>query len=523
MAQYDLVFLQNVAASGVEFTERMATPFGANHLIYGNSSSIPVGLPVPLNNNAKTYYLGYTDSTGATIDWKELASGHIQDTDTGTNSSTFQLDNDASGVKIKNNSGVLEARNAANDAYADFKAKDITATNDLTVTGNLIVQGTTTTLNTTNLEVEDKNIELGKVPSPGSPTDNTADGGGITLLGTTNKTILWDNANDNWSFNQSVNILSGLTYKINNTSVLSSTEVLGLGITSGTVTSGIWNGTVVSASYGGTGLNTYAVGDILYASGTGALSTLSLPAINLKRFLFTTGAGATGELPSWQQINLADSNTIVGGSEQCYGILPTTSGGTGSSTIGTANQILGVNAAAGALEYKSLGSTGSTVTITYPSAGSINLEVNESSTNFFKTKLQNGTNTTGFIRDIITNTVNTANVDLVNNNGITYHIKNDATNAGEAKLILDISDLNAGTALAIDDHVAFYDTSETGVVKTKKMTTEVFQQQLNKLITAPLTPTSTGKPGATAFDGNYFYYCYGTGTWARSAMAKNWV
>jgi predicted ABC-type ATPase len=48
----------------------------------------------------------------------EIAKIHTQNTDTGTTSTTFQVDSDNTGPKIKNNSGVLEARNAADDAYA---------------------------------------------------------------------------------------------------------------------------------------------------------------------------------------------------------------------------------------------------------------------------------------------------------------------------------------------------------------------------------------------------------------------
>lgn len=59
---------------------------------------------------------------------------------------------------------------------------------DLTVNGNLTVNGTTTNINTVNLTVTDKNIELGKVATP---TDTTAEGGGITLKGATDKTIVW--------------------------------------------------------------------------------------------------------------------------------------------------------------------------------------------------------------------------------------------------------------------------------------------------------------------------------------------
>lgn len=101
----------------------------------------------------------------------------------------------------------------------------VTVNKDLVVTGDLTINGTTTTINATTITVDDKNIELGSVASP---TDTTADGGGITLKGTTDKTIIWDNANDNWTLNQNVNIPTGFTYKINNTSVLSNTAVLGL-------------------------------------------------------------------------------------------------------------------------------------------------------------------------------------------------------------------------------------------------------------------------------------------------------
>jgi hypothetical protein len=45
-----------------------------------------------------------------------------------------------------------------------------------------------------------------------SPTDTTADGGGITLKGATDKTILWENDTDSWNFNQ--NIETSTTTKI---------------------------------------------------------------------------------------------------------------------------------------------------------------------------------------------------------------------------------------------------------------------------------------------------------------------
>lgn len=67
---------------------------------------------------------------------------------------------------------------------------------NLTVTGNLTVNGTTTTINSTTITVDDILLELGDVTTP---TDTTANGGGILLKGATNKTITWLSATNAWT------------------------------------------------------------------------------------------------------------------------------------------------------------------------------------------------------------------------------------------------------------------------------------------------------------------------------------
>ena len=84
-----------------------------------------------------------------------------------------------------------------------------TISGNLTVAGTLTVEGATTTVESVTLTVDDKNIELGSVDTP---TDTTADGGGITLKGATDKTILWENDTDSWNFNQ--NIETSTTTKV---------------------------------------------------------------------------------------------------------------------------------------------------------------------------------------------------------------------------------------------------------------------------------------------------------------------
>jgi hypothetical protein len=86
----------------------------------------------------------------------------------------------------------------------------------LTLSGDLTVNGTTTNINSTNLVIEDKNIVLGDTTTP---TDTTADGGGLTLKGATDHTFNWINATDAWTSSEHMDLASGKSYKINNTAI----------------------------------------------------------------------------------------------------------------------------------------------------------------------------------------------------------------------------------------------------------------------------------------------------------------
>ena len=133
-----------------------------------------------------------------------------------------------------------------------------TFSNNLTVSGDLTVSGTTTTVNSTQVDVADKNITLGNVSTP---TDSTADGGGISLKGATDKLFRWLNATDSWTSSEHIDLASGKEFKINGTSVLSG-STLGSGVTGssltsvGTIATGAWNGTDIGVAHGGTGAST---------------------------------------------------------------------------------------------------------------------------------------------------------------------------------------------------------------------------------------------------------------------------
>ena len=166
---------------------------------------------VVLNNTHRTS--DGSDHSGVTANTTHRSSNGTDHSDVVLNNTHRTSDgSDHSGVTANT---IHRTSNGTDHSYID---QDVTSTanptfNNLIVSGDLSVSGTTTTINSETLLVEDKNIEIGDVVTP---TDVTADGGGITLKGATNKTITWDNANDNWTLNQNVNIPSGNTYKINN-------------------------------------------------------------------------------------------------------------------------------------------------------------------------------------------------------------------------------------------------------------------------------------------------------------------
>jgi hypothetical protein len=108
----------------------------------------------------------------------------------------------------------------------DAPSPEININGSLTVEGDLTVQGNTTTINTSVLTIEDKNIILANTVSP---TDILADGGGITLKGSADHTFIWTNASKAWNSTEHINLESSVSvpnpeYKINGVTVLTPTE-----------------------------------------------------------------------------------------------------------------------------------------------------------------------------------------------------------------------------------------------------------------------------------------------------------
>jgi hypothetical protein len=188
----------------------------------------------------------------------------------------------------------------------------------LVLSGDLTVNGTTTTINSTEITIDDKNLVLGSVTTP---TDAGADGGGLTLKGDTDKTFNWIDATDAWTSSENMNLLTGKSLLIAGTSVLSG-STLGSGITAssltsvGTISTGTWNGTAIAIANGGTGSTDagaartalgLAIGTNVqaYSANLGAIAGLTSAADALPYFT-GSGAAAVATLTSFARTLLDD-------------------------------------------------------------------------------------------------------------------------------------------------------------------------------------------------------------------------
>jgi len=126
-------------------------------------------LPNPVGN-------GFLKRNSGNSAWEEVGYGsgansvcqgndarlHTQNSDTGTSQTSYQVDSGNAGPRLKNSSGELQIRNAADNAYADLRVK------------NLVVEGTTTTINSNTVEIGDNEILLN---ADVAATGQNSDGG----------------------------------------------------------------------------------------------------------------------------------------------------------------------------------------------------------------------------------------------------------------------------------------------------------------------------------------------------------
>lgn len=238
-ASIDLTKLEGIAAAPTAGQLLVAGANGSMQALTvgGNLSASVSGSTLDLSIAAGTIQFSMIDANAIVIESEGIANNdndttipttaavkNYVDNNAGgmsnfviSDGSTSETINDGNTITLSGTANEVEVAVSATDTITIGLPSDVTIGNDLTVTGDLTVSGTTTTVNTATLDVEDKNIELGKVATP---TDITADGGGLTLKGATDKTFNWVNATDSWTSSEHMDLATAKEYKIATTSVL---------------------------------------------------------------------------------------------------------------------------------------------------------------------------------------------------------------------------------------------------------------------------------------------------------------
>jgi hypothetical protein len=249
------------------------------------------------------------------------------------------------------NDSILTASVAGIRTWSSAKvtqAGDMTV-KDLVISGDLTVNGTTTTINTTTLDVEDLNITVAK----GAANAAAADGAGITVDGA-NATILYRALDDKWVFNKSLDV-NGLSIDsaqdsltINGDGTITGDlEVRGGDITTNQTTFNLLNSTATTVNFAGAA----TIIEIGAASGTtninndldvdgdlnidGGDLTVGTATFNLANTTATTvnfaGAATTLEIGAATGTTNINNNLDLSGSLKIYNV--TSTGATGTEKI----------------------------------------------------------------------------------------------------------------------------------------------------------------------------------------------
>lgn len=126
----------------------------------------------------------------------------------------------------------IDTANTRVGIFKETPTKTLDVGGDVNIDGNLVVSGTTTSIDVSNLRVEDKNIELGIDNAGNIGNDTAVDGGGIILKSSnSDKSLVWNNGTDSWTSSENIDLAQNKVFKINTNTVLTQTQ-LGASVTS---------------------------------------------------------------------------------------------------------------------------------------------------------------------------------------------------------------------------------------------------------------------------------------------------
>jgi len=199
----------------------------------------------------------------------------------------------------------------------------------LTLPAGAIVTGITGTTVSLNQAFQGTGSATAATFSAGGPRNETADGGGLTLLAGSDvdKSFAWQASNSSWNSSEDLNLASGKVLKINGVEVLSATSVLGLAV------GGSGAGGIVTEDASQTLTNKTISGGTLTGTLTAGNSTGSAG-----YYLESTGSGV-----QWSQLSV-DASAISNGNSNITAAsnsdITVTTGGSLCATFNTSNNLI---------------------------------------------------------------------------------------------------------------------------------------------------------------------------------------
>ena len=267
------------AFSAAGTTNQVLLSGGAGAPTWANQSSLSVGsattagsvtnaltISSPLTgtsyNGSAAVSIGLQDASATLAGGVSIGAQTFAGNKTFKDSVIISGDLTVNGSTITINSSTLSVDDKNIELGAVIAIASLSSTSDITATSNIVNVASTSGLivgqaltkttgtgafgtnpiiasivSSTQFTVTPVHATSGSIVfSVGGATDITADTGGITLKGATDKTFNWLNATSSWTSSENLDIAAGKTYKINNVAVLSSTT-LGSSVVNSSLTS----------------------------------------------------------------------------------------------------------------------------------------------------------------------------------------------------------------------------------------------------------------------------------------------
>ena len=184
--------------------------------VTGTVSGASIGIQSSGNLVGAAHTINFTGPGLRTVD----ITSSTANVTVGIDTSTVSSDTVTTETLNVNGNATVDGTLTATATTASSLSANATG-NNLTLSGDLTVNGTQTILNTEEVNISDKKVGIA---STTTPTDVTADGSGIQIFGTTDKTLLWERDTGNFEFSDPTKF-KGVTETV----AVASTESLGDG------------------------------------------------------------------------------------------------------------------------------------------------------------------------------------------------------------------------------------------------------------------------------------------------------